>query len=163
MKKVDSKDLELSAVVHLLAFISGTRLVSRLSAGYCLVQGISIILGDDVRFSGPAYATAMSVPGAPDIWGALLIGAGLLMVFGLSAGRDVIAAVGAFFASAWSALFAVAFAVSASRFSEANLTAMWVYGKDAVLFVILAVILRTYGKGRGEEKLWKRAFHRKNS
>ena len=163
MKSDEKKKTELSAVVHLLAFISGTRLVSRLAAGYCLVQGISIVIGDEMRFSGAAYSTAMSVPGAPDIWGAFLIVAGLFMVIGLSAGRDVIAAIGAFLASAWSALFAVTFAVSASKFSEANLTAMWTYGKDAVLFIILAVILRTYGKGRGEEKLWKRAFHHKNS
>ena len=163
--KTEKKEIDpgLSAVVHLLAFISGARLVSRLAAGYCLVQGISIILGDDMRFSGAAYSVAMRVPGAPDIWGAFLLAAGLVMIVGLSAGKDIVAAVGAFMASAWSALFAVAFAVSASKFPEANLTAMWTYGKDAVLFVVLAVVLRTYGKGRGEERLWKRAFHRKNS
>jgi hypothetical protein len=148
-------DKETAQVFHLLAFLVGTRLISRLSAGYALVQGVSILVGGEKRFSASAYSVALSVPGAPWVWGVFLVVAGLLMAVGLAIGRDLIAAVGAFMVSVWSALFAITFAAASIQYEEANLTAMWVYGKDAVFFAIMAVILRTYDQGR-TGKLWRR-------
>ena len=60
------------------------------------------------------------------------------MTYGILSFRPVVTAVGIYIAALWSAFFAVTFAWAAYADPNANTTGMWVYGKDAVLCVVLA-------------------------
>ena len=105
---------------------------------YALVQGMMIVFGRDGRFSAPGYAVASSFPGAPDIWGAWMIIAGSLAFYGIKTRSYRVAWLGMGLSGIWSILFGGAFLASAIQSPNANLTAIAVYGKDAVIFLLLA-------------------------
>jgi hypothetical protein len=51
-------------------------------------------------------------------------------------------------AGLWSGILSVSFLMSANKYPDANLTAIVVYGKDAVCYLLFALILFHYGKHR---------------
>lgn len=132
-------------------FMVGTRLVARVLAVYCMLIGSSIILGGEARFSAPGYTTALQMPGAPAVWGILMVAAGLLTLIGVLLDKESLDVAGLAMAGAWSMMFAVTFAWSAIFDPNANLTAMWVYGKDAFLFTGAATVLHAYRKVEVDE------------
>lgn len=115
-------------------------------AGYGATQALTIIFGGPARFSAPGYTTSMEVPGAPQTWGAILLPLAVLAICGVRAGwyRTVVAAM--FGMGAWSFFFAMSFARSAATLPDANLTAINAYGKDALLYLLLAVAYRVHRK-----------------
>jgi predicted neutral ceramidase superfamily lipid hydrolase len=133
---VDSYHEKLLAAI---GFIATSRSLSRVVSAYCLVQGVLILVGGTARFSAPGYTAALAVPGAPAIWGVIIILCGVLMVAGVSSRRNRLTALGAALASVWSFFFAITFLRSAIDIPEANLTAIAAYGKDGVLFMVITV------------------------
>lgn len=122
------------------ALMMGMRFAVRIMTGYCFVQGISIILGGDERFANSSYSYALQIPGAPWSWGAMLIGCGVLSQIGMLTKNDTVTAAGMCLAAFWSIFFALVFARAAISIPEANYTAMWVYGKDGILFLTAGIV-----------------------
>ena len=114
------------------------RMAALVFSVYALVQGTMIVFGRDERFSAPGYMVANSFPGAPDIWGAWMIIAGSLAFYGVKTRSYRVAWLGMGLSGIWSILFGGAFLASAIQSPNANLTAIAVYGKDAVIFLLLA-------------------------
>lgn len=126
--------------VFLLTTLNAAFLITKLVAGYTLVQGTSILIGGPERFGAPGYSIALIAPGAPWSWGVVLILSGLIMVCGVVKRHSRTVAVGAFTAAAWSMFFATAFAWAVMGNPLATNTGMWVYGKDAALFTVLGIV-----------------------
>ena len=124
-----------------------SRICAYIMSFYGLVQGFVIVVGGANRFSAVGYATAMQVPGAPPSWGWFLIGCSLVCIIGIRTANWRLASLGMWLSGLWSMFFATAFAISALRDPHANLTAMVAYGKDAILFILIAVIYRNRVKG----------------
>lgn len=118
--------------------VTAARLVSKVVALYCLVQGLNIILAGPIRFGAAGYRYALAAPGAPWSWGALIVVAGVVMTVGLISMEPKVTAVGIYIAAGWSAFFGIVFAWAAYVDPTANTTGMWAYGVMAVLFTILA-------------------------
>lgn len=75
------------------------------AAGY----GLSLIVGGDPIWAGPAYDTARLLPASPESWGvALLVGA-LMVVGGMFTGRRRILLVGMWVGLLWNFFFALSF------------------------------------------------------
>ena len=125
--------------LRVIAFIAESRAISQVVAGYALVQGLLILLGGTERFSAPGYRAALQVPGAPAVWGVVILLAGMILIAGKAMRRNRVASVGAGIASVWSFLFGVAFFRSAMAFPDANLTAIATYAKDGLIFMIISV------------------------
>lgn len=126
--------------VFLLTTLNAALVITKLVAGYAILQGVAIFLGGLGRFGAPGYAIALQVPGAPWSWGVVIIMAGTIMVCGVVRRSSRTVAIGAFLGAAWSMFFATAFAWAAIGNPTANTTGMWVYGKDAALFTILGIM-----------------------
>lgn len=125
--------------LRIIAFIAESRAISQIVAGYALVQGMLIILGGEDRFSSPGYRVALGVPGAPTIWGVVIMLSGAVLIAGKAMHRNRVASVGAAFCSVWSFLFAVAFYRSAVLSESANLTAIATYAKDGLIFMVISI------------------------
>ena len=119
---------------------------------YAVLQGCLIIFGAESRFGAVAYSTAASIPGAPDIWGITLLIFGILSFYSLKTRNYRIGKISMFFCGIWSLLFASAFLVSAIQDPEANLTAIAVHFKDAVLFLLLASAFRDLANQQKQDR-----------
>jgi len=101
--------------------------LTRLLATFALVQGASIIVGGPGRWRGPAFALALTAPGAPASWGVAL-----LLCGGVALGCTFANAhTGTFWSmlalGTWALFFAVSFAVTAMRNPHAATTGVWAY------------------------------------
>lgn len=128
------------AIKH-AAYEHGLNLVVRVLTAYCLIQGVAIIVGGEERFHGVSYRFALGTPGAPVSWGAILLLAGITIALAKATDHCTIAAFGFGIAGLWNTFFAIAFLRAALENPDANLTAMWVYGKDAFIFMIVGITL----------------------
>lgn len=118
------------------------QLLTRLFATYAIVQGAGIILGGSQRWSSSkALATALALPGAPATWGALLLLAGALALYGTFRSPRV-TRIGCFGISVWSFCFALALVPNLVTSFTASTTGVFVYGKDAIAAMVLAVAYR---------------------
>lgn len=136
---VDPTSQAFRALAKLLAV---SRLSGFVMASYGIFQGAIILIGGDNRFSQIGYITAMRVPGAPDTWGWILGVSGIVAWFGIKNRMYCLASAGMFGGGAWSFAFGGAFLISSVQYPNANLTAMVTYGKDGVLFILMAIVLR---------------------
>jgi hypothetical protein len=136
---IDSNNQAFRALARLLAIM---RLSGFVMACYAMLQGSLVILGGPHRFAQIGYKTAMIIPGAPASWGWALLIFGILAFVGLKNRMYNVGMIGMFGAGVWSFAFGGAFLVSSIQYPEANLTAMVTYGKDAVLFILMAVVHR---------------------
>lgn len=116
------------------------RLSGFVMAIYAIGLGITILVGGPLRFSQAGYRAAMIIPGAPASWGWALLIFGALAFFGLKNRVYGLGAIGMFLSGVWCFAFGGAFLVSAMQYPEANLTGMTAYGKDGVIFVLMAVV-----------------------
>lgn len=144
MSKKTAQDVDITALAfdtlaHLLALM---RISAYVLAFYAIGQGILIILGGDGRWSAIAYITASMAPGAPASWGWVLLTCGIFAFTGIKNRMYVVGMVSMGIAGLWSMAFAIAFLSSALKYPEANVTAVAVYGKDAVLFILVALAQR---------------------
>lgn len=114
------------------------RMAAYVFACYAILQGALIIVGGEKRFTALGYDAAMQVPGAPEIWGFSIGLAGILAFIGVKNRMYLLGGLGMLIAAIWSLMFSMAFLISAVQHPEANLTAIAAYGKDAVLFTLLA-------------------------
>ena len=138
--------------LHQIAeFIRGMRWIARVTAGYLMTMGFDIIFSDDARFAAPGYQYFRAVPGSPDIWGLFAVVAGFIMAVGISMRHDRVSAVGALLGGLWSGALSTSFLLSAVDSPQGNLTAIVVYGKDAIAYIIFAIILFHYGKYRKDK------------
>jgi len=104
---------------------------------YSLVQGAGIILGGDIRWTGPAYTLLREVPGAPESWG------WALAILGLALGAASLVK------SWWLKLFALGgistwslgFSVGAYGATTAVETAGTTGGPAYLLIAVVAAIL----------------------
>lgn len=92
------------------AFTRGVGLAMLL---FAVVYGLVTIVGGDERWSSPAYASAMQVPGAPESWGAVLLGGGLLGLLGFAVRALPVVLVGFSVCAVWSACFALSIGLAA--------------------------------------------------
>jgi ABC-type xylose transport system substrate-binding protein len=112
--------------------------VSRVLAFYAVVQGLNILVLDEKRWSGPAYHTAMSIPGGPDTWGALLLCAGAVAFLGSVIRHMRWVAVGHTLCAVWAFFFALAFLRAAIVTSTTGTTGVVAYSAIGALSMIIA-------------------------
>lgn len=141
-----SEDLLTEAFSTLAKLLSLMRLSGYILACYAIVQGILIIIGDDERFSQRGYTTAMLIPQAPESWGWFLGMCGVISFISLKNRLYRLGAIGMFMAGVWSFAFCGAFLVSAVQYPDANLTAIATYGKDGLLFLLMALAHQALSK-----------------
>ena len=122
----------------LIVSVQAVTIISRALATYAVVQGLQIILLDDNRWSGPAFRTALTLPGAPDTWGAMLALSGALALTGSLFRQMTLTAVGHFLAAVWSVFFAGTVAREAVVNANAPTTGIVVYGLTALLFLVVS-------------------------
>lgn len=137
--QIDQSSQAFRALARLLAIM---RFSGYVMATYSMLLGMLIIVGGPSRFSAIGYKTAMYVPGAPASWGIVLLVAGMLAFFGLKNRQYMVGAWGMFISGAWCFAFGGAFLISSIQYPNANLTAMIAYGKDGVLFIMMATTHR---------------------
>lgn len=118
------------------------RMSALVMASYAILQGILIIVGGPDRFAALGYSAAMQLPGAPESWGVAILLAGVTAFWGVKTRTYRLGGLGMLLAALWSLMFAIAFCISATRYPEANLTAIAAYGKDAILFTLMASAYR---------------------
>lgn len=140
--KFDIIDPTSKAFHVLVRLLTAMRLSGFIMASYAIFQGVLIILGGPARFSQVGYVTALLIPGAPASWGLVLLIGGILAFVGLKNRKYMIGAAGMAVCGVWSFAFGGAFLISAIQHSDANLTAMAAYGKDGVLFILMASVNR---------------------
>lgn len=140
--ELDIVDPTSKAFLVLARLLSIMRLSGFVMACYAILQGTLIIIGGPARFSQTGYHTAMIIPGAPASWGWVLGICGVVAFIGLKNRLYTVGFIGMFGAGVWSFAFGGAFLISSIQYPEANLTAMVTYGKDAVLFLLMANVHR---------------------
>lgn len=133
------------------------QLLGRMLSGFGILQGFFIIISDEGRWSGPSFELALTVPGAPPVWGVLLLGAGLVSLVGSLASRMTPVVVGMYAGALWSSIFAVTFGITAIQNQSASTTGVWAYSLIGVLYVLVATV---YRNSRG---MYRDALHRYHS
>ncbi|MFE2994988.1 hypothetical protein ACFXG4_08255 [Nocardia sp. NPDC059246] len=92
-----------------------TRLTALALLVFAVVYGVITIVGGESRWSAPAYEVALQVPGAPESWGAVLLGAAVMGSLGFATRTLVLVMVGFAGCAAWSTCFALSIGVVAAR------------------------------------------------
>lgn len=133
-------------VAKVVAYLFGMKFASHSMAIYCLCQGFAIVFGNDQRFSAQAYQVAAKVPGAPDIWGFVLLACGVIAMYGIASNKDNWASIGMIAAGLWSAAFGTSFLLAALEFPNANLTAIFTYALQSILFLVAGVVFHSAHK-----------------
>lgn len=95
--------------------LSFVRLVSIGALLFGAVYGLITIVGGAGRWSSPAYEVALQVPGAPESWGAALLGVSTLGLLGFAARILPLVAVGVGGCAVWSTAFAFSIGMVAAR------------------------------------------------
>lgn len=137
--QIDPTTKAFRTLVRMLALM---RLSGYIMACYAILQGFVVIIGGPKRFSAIGYQTALIVPGAPAIWGWVILACGILAFIGIKNRMYAVSMWGMFLGGAWSFAFGGSFLISSIQHENANLTAMVTYGKDGVLFVLMAMVHR---------------------
>lgn len=113
--------------------------VSRLLATYAIAQGLTVIVyGPDRWLTSPALQAALELPGRTTTWGAVLLLAGLVGLFGSVTRRMHLTALGHALAGMWSMFFAVSMTPALLPGSGGPTTGVFVYGAEAAIFLTLA-------------------------
>ncbi|MBF6298203.1 hypothetical protein IU459_11695 [Nocardia amamiensis] len=95
--------------------VTFTRFVAIVLLLFASVYGAITIIGGASRWSSPAYEVALQVPGAPESWGAALLGASVMGLVGFATRVLPVIAVGFGACAAWSTAFAFSIGVVAAR------------------------------------------------
>lgn len=111
-----------------------TRLTAIATLVFAAIYGLITIVGGAARWSSPAYEVALQVPGAPESWGAVLLGAAIMGLLGFAVRALPVILVGFAGCMAWSACFAVAIAAVAWRNDSVGWGGVATWGFLAVLY-----------------------------
>jgi len=111
---------------------------TRLTSTFAIVQGVAIVGGGPARWQGPAFATALTVPGAPGSWGVVLFLFGAAGLAGTFTYRERLVAAGMTGICAWCMFFAMSFVKTAHENSRAATTGIWAYGFICIVALLLA-------------------------
>ena len=113
--------------------------LGRLNLTFAIAIGLAIILGGRLRFSGPAYATALAYPGAPTSWGVIIGLTGLVGLMASITARVDIVRWSLYVVAVWSSFFAYSFIDSAVHSPVAGITGPFMYTQLAIQSIVLAV------------------------
>jgi hypothetical protein len=92
-----------------------TRLTSLAALSLAAAYGLITMLGGAARWSSPAYEVALQVPGAPESWGAVLLGSALMGAVGFATRALPVVMIGFAGCAAWAGCFAFCIAIVAAR------------------------------------------------
>jgi hypothetical protein len=113
--------------------------LGRLALTAAIVLGFLIILGGEPRFAGPAYSVALTYPGAPESWGVVVGGLGLVGLVSSLMGRLTLIRWTLFGVAVWGIFFAISIWQAALQTPTAGITGVVVYGWFSINAVVLAV------------------------
>lgn len=139
-------------VVQAAASRLAIQLVVAVSMVYAQIQGLGIVLGGGDRFSNAhsAYAIAQSFPGGHYSWGLILFFIGVIGLFAVTLYKRRTTMITLLLLASWSFAFALCFARAAAIYPTASTTGMWVYGKDAGIYMIIGAVV--YGSHYYKER-----------
>jgi hypothetical protein len=120
--------------------------LSRLALVFAALVGSLILLGGEERFSSPALSAALAYPGAPNSWGLVALGAGVVGLTASALARPRYVWWSLMALSVWSFFFTVSF-IQAAVHETATLTGIAVYAYVAVTSLVLGVANRNYREG----------------
>lgn len=129
-------------VVQALHVVEAT---TRLIATFALLQGVFIILGHKERWASPAFATALSFPGAPESWGGVLIACGATALTGSLMRKCLVIQCGMVGIAIWCFFFMATFIKTAIENPTAGTTGIWAYG---LLGAISCIMTLAYKRGK---------------
>lgn len=115
-----------------------TQAFTRLLATFAVLQGLTIIVGGEKRWSEAHYETAQLVPGAPGSWGILLLLTGAVAIFGSITGRTKTVMTGLSLSAVWCAFFSIALAEAVFTVPNAATTPLTTYSIFTVAFMLAA-------------------------
>lgn len=105
MSRPNAKDADIRSSEH------GTTILLIL---FGMVLGLVTVLGGEKRWSAPAFEAALSVPGAPESWGWVLLAASAATLYGYWNSRGIglyLLTFGMFLMGLWFLFFGIAFLV----------------------------------------------------
>lgn len=102
--------------------------------------GVLIVVGGRVRWSSPAYADALRVPGAPESWGIALLILGVAGICCSLSGWLRCVATCLFLNAAWYAFFTFSLFTVAQRTPTSGTTGIGIYIGACVTSGVLAVV-----------------------
>ncbi|MGW4718246.1 hypothetical protein [Nocardia sp. NPDC004260] len=111
-----------------------TRFVAIVLLLFAAVYGVITIVGGAGRWSSPAYEVALQVPGAPESWGAALLGCSVMGLLGFATRILPVVAVGFGGCAAWSTAFAFSIGVVAARNDGVGWGGVATWGSIALLY-----------------------------
>jgi hypothetical protein len=117
------------------------------AAGYAIWQGVGIVLGGDIRWTGPTYTIVREAPGGPYAWGAASIALGVMILIGSMLRHWRVKAVGLLGLSGWSLAFSYGFGAAILADPTAGTTGAAAYAYICVSTAIL-VWVDEAGTGR---------------
>jgi len=112
--------------------------LARLLGTFAIIYGAFTVAGGKIRWSGPSFTTALTVPGAPATWGIFLACAGLVVIVATFARRRRVAVAGLGLIAAWAILFAGTFAKTWHDRPDASIGAALTSALIAGFAIILA-------------------------
>ena len=117
-----------------------SRATIRVAGAYSVIQGVGIIWGGDIRWSGVTYSVVRDAPGGPTAWGVIAIIFGVITLTGSAFHHWRVKAVGLLGISGWSLSFAYGFLVATFTEPAAATTAGPAYAFICVTTAILVWI-----------------------
>lgn len=112
--------------------------LARLIATFAILQGFLITAGGPKRWSSPAYAVAILVPGAPATWGLTLLAIGAAILLGTFTVCLRCTAVALFLLTSWAA--GMTTASVAAWFRDERASTGFNYPLLGIIAAVLAVI-----------------------
>lgn len=122
--------------------------LTRLVCTYAIVQGLFIINGGRQRWNGPAFETALNVPGAPESWGYSLVIVGAIGLYATLALKMQTVFWAMMGIALWFTFFTLSLLHTAVTNPEAATTGIITYGTLAIACVVLGAVYRFSAKER---------------
>jgi len=116
-----------------------SRALARWWLSVAVVLGLVIIVGGAIRWTGPAYADALTYPYAPASWGITLCTIGMVGLAGSLFRRLRVVAISLGVLAVWCLFFALSFYTVARTNPTAGTTGIPIYLGVAVNALVLAV------------------------
>ena len=84
-----------------------SRVSIRVMVAFAVVQGAAILVADAARFTSPGYSVVRQAPGGMDMWGVVLVVAGVVTLVGSLTGHFRVKGLGLFLIAFWCFVFGV--------------------------------------------------------
>lgn len=117
--------------------------VTRLMATGAILWGVSVIVGGRDNWAAPIYATALTLPGAPESWGTVAVISGALLLGGSLLGRRNLIKVGGYACGIWNIFFALSFLKEAiTNYETVGAGGAIQFGVTGIVFILLTSLYR---------------------